>query len=95
MSAEVGTVYIGNKPAINYVMATILQINQGINRIVLKARGRAISRAVDVAEIARQKYLPGRLEVRDIRIGTEEILAENGTRRDVSVIEIELEYKPE
>jgi len=45
---------------------------------------------VDVAEIARLKYFPGKIKVSDIRTGTEEIISPDGTRRDISVIEIEL-----
>lgn len=90
MVAEEGIVFVGKKPAINYVMATTLQINRGVKKIVLKARGRSISRAVDVAEITRLKYFPGKLKITDLRTGTEEILDENGSRRDISVIEIEM-----
>ncbi|RSN69741.1 DNA-binding protein Alba [Candidatus Korarchaeum cryptofilum] len=88
--AEEGIVFVGKKPAINYVMATTLQINRGVKKIVLKARGRSISRAVDVAEITRLKYFPGKLKITDLRTGTEEIIDENGSRRDISVIEIEM-----
>ncbi len=90
MVAEEGIVYVGKKPAINYVMATTLQINRGVKKIILKARGRSISRAVDVAEITRLKYFPGKIKITDLRTGTEEILDEEGNRRDISVIEIEL-----
>jgi len=90
MVAEEGVVFVGKKPAINYVMATTLQINRGVKKIVLKARGRSISRAVDVAEITRLKYFPGKLKITDLRTGTEEIIDENGSRRDISVIEIEM-----
>ncbi len=90
MVAEEGIVYVGKKPAINYVMATTLQINRGVKKIVLKARGRSISRAVDVAEITRLKYFPGKIKITDLRTGTEEIIDEHGSRRDISVIEIEL-----
>jgi DNA-binding protein len=90
MVAEEGIVFVGKKPAINYVMATTLQINRGVKKIVLKARGRSISRAVDVAEITRLKYFPGKLRITDLRTGTEEIIDENGSRRDISVIEIEM-----
>ncbi|ACB08057.1 MAG: DNA-binding protein Alba [Candidatus Korarchaeum sp.] len=90
MVAEEGIVFVGKKPAINYVMATTLQINRGVKKIVLKARGRSISRAVDVAEITRLKYFPGKLKITDLRTGTEEIIDENGSRRDISVIEIEM-----
>ncbi len=51
-------VFIGVKPVMNYVLAVITQFNQGINEITLKARGKAISRAVDVAEIVRNRFLP-------------------------------------
>ena len=90
MVAEEGIVFVGKKPAINYVMDTTLQINRGVKKIVLKARGRSISRAVDVAEITRLKYFPGKLKITDLRTGTEEIIDENGSRRDISVIEIEM-----
>lgn len=90
MVAEEGIVFVGKKPAINYVMATTLQINRGVKKIVLKARGRSISRAVDVAEITRLKYFPGKLKITDLRTGTEEIIDENGSRRDISIIEIEM-----
>lgn len=90
MSEEEGIVFVGKKPAINYVMATTLQINRGVKKIILKARGRSISRAVDVAEITRLKYFPGKLKITDLRTGTEEIIDENGSRRDISVIEIEM-----
>ncbi len=90
MVSEEGIVYVGKKPAINYVMATTLQINRGVKKIILKARGRSISRAVDVAEITRLKYFPGKIKITDLRTGTEEILDEEGNRRDISVIEIEL-----
>ena len=92
-SGTVGVIPIGTKTPMNYVMAMILQMNKGVERIVLKARGRAISRAVDVAEIARLKFIPEKVEVSDIKIGTEEIFTEDGAVRDVSVIEIELKVK--
>jgi len=82
------TVFIGIKPVMNYVLAVITQFNEGAGDVTLKARGKAISRAVDVAEIVRNRFLQG-LAVRDIKIGTEEIQAESGTI-NVSTIEIML-----
>ncbi|MGB9592280.1 MAG: DNA-binding protein Alba [Candidatus Hadarchaeum sp.] len=81
-------VFIGVKPVMNYVLAVITQFNQGINEITLKARGKAISRAVDVAEIVRNRFLPN-MVVRNISIGTETMQAEGGTT-NVSTIEIVL-----
>jgi len=87
-----GVVYVGNKPSMSYVLATVLQFNSGCDVVAIKARGRAISKAVDVAEITRQKFLPGMVEVQDVKIGTEEI-GEGENRRNVSVIEIFLRRK--
>ena len=49
--SEENIVYIGNKPVMNYVLAVVTQINGVVSKVCLKARGRAISRCVDVAEI--------------------------------------------
>ncbi|HIE60054.1 MAG TPA: DNA-binding protein Alba, partial [Hydrogenothermaceae bacterium] len=51
-------VYIGNKPVMNYVLAVLTQFNSGAKEVAIKARGKAISRAVDVAEIIRKRFLP-------------------------------------
>jgi len=82
------TVFIGIKPVMNYVLAVITQFNTGTGEVTLKARGKAISRAVDVAEIVRNRFLQS-LAVKDIKIGTEELQAESGTI-NVSTIEITL-----
>ncbi|OYT63174.1 DNA-binding protein Alba [Candidatus Bathyarchaeota archaeon ex4484_205] len=87
MAQEENVVYIGGKPVMNYVLAVITQFNEGGDRVVLKARGRAISRAVDVAEIVRNRFLPN-IEVKDIRIGTEELQSEDGRTVNTSTIEI-------
>mgnify|MGYP000005724360 FL=1 len=82
-------VYVGSKPIMNYVLATLTQLNEGADEVVIKARGRAISRAVDVAEIVRNRFMPG-LQVKDIKIDTEELESEQGRRVNVSTIEIVL-----
>nr|WP_236953809.1 DNA-binding protein Alba [Methanopyrus sp. SNP6] len=74
----------------NYVLACITQFNEGANEVRIKARGRAISRAVDVAEIVRNRFMP-EVEVKDIKIGTEELETEEGDTVNVSTIEIVLE----
>jgi len=81
-------VFIGTKPVMNYVLAVITQFNSGTGDVTLKARGKAISRAVDVAEIVRNRFLQS-LTVKGIGIGTEELQAEGGTI-NVSSIEITL-----
>ena len=82
-------VYVGNKPPMNYVMAVITAFNMGNGtEVTLKARGRAISTAVDVAEITRNRFFKD-LKVHAISIGTEEITPrEGGNPRNVSTVEI-------
>jgi len=86
---EENIVYIGSKPVMNYVLAVVTQINSGVAEVILKARGRAISRAVDVAEIARNRFIP-EMEVENIDICTEEIVGNDGVSTNVSTIEIHL-----
>lgn len=81
-------VFIGKKPVMSYVMAVVTQFNKGEPEVVIKARGRSISTAVDVAEISRQRFLKD-VEVKNIQIGTEEMEREGGSLR-VSSIEITL-----
>lgn len=68
------TIYVGTKPLIRYVMAAIaLYLNERPNKLKIAARGRAISRAVDVAEVLRTLYLKGILHVEDVKIHTDRI----------------------
>uniref|UniRef100_A0A7C3VBU6 DNA/RNA-binding protein Alba n=1 Tax=Archaeoglobus fulgidus TaxID=2234 RepID=A0A7C3VBU6_ARCFL len=85
------SVFVGNKPVMNYVLAVLTQFNSGATEVSIKARGRAISRAVDVAEIVRKRFLPD-VEVKDIKISTEQIEGEQGAA-NVSAIEITLAKK--
>ncbi len=87
---EESIIYVGNKPAMNYVLAVLTAYNtNGGEGVVLKARGQAISSAVDVAEICRNKFLSG-VSKPVIEIGTEELPGDNGGTRNVSVISITL-----
>ncbi|HYU06646.1 MAG TPA: DNA-binding protein Alba [Thermoplasmata archaeon] len=87
--AEAGIVYIGKKPTMNYVLAVVTHFNGGSRDVVVKARGRSISRAVDVAEIVRGRFVP-EAHVRDVRIATEKVTSEEGRATSVSSIEIVL-----
>ena len=90
--AEDNVIYIGNKSVMSYVLAVVTQLNSGSDEIVIKARGRAISRAVDTAEVVRTKFMPG-VEVKDIKIGTEQLTGDQGEKANVSSIEITLKTK--
>ena len=89
MSKDPNTIYVGTKPAMSYVLAVISHFNSSdVKEVVLKARGRAITTAVDTAEIVRRKFLK-ELKADKITIGTEELQREDGTR-NVSTMEIKL-----
>jgi DNA-binding protein len=82
-------VFIGDKPVMNYVLAVMTQFNKPVSTVTLKARGRSISRAVDTAEITRNRFMHN-LTVMDITIGTEVIQSEEGRTVNVSSMEIKL-----
>lgn len=87
--AEDNIVFVGKKGTMAYVLAVVTQMNQGAKTIQIKARGRAISRAVDVAEIVKNKFATDS-KIGSINISTEEIKTEEGTPLKVSAIEITL-----
>lgn len=82
-------VLIGRKPVMNYVIACLTFLNSGAKQIVVKARGRAISRAVDTVELLRRAFAKD-LEIQNISISTEEIERAEGQKANVSTIEITL-----
>jgi len=88
MGKDDNTVFIGKKGVMSYVLAVVTQFNNGMNEVIIKARGKAISRAVDVAEIVKQRFIT-EAEVVDIKIATEEIQGDEGIIK-VSAIEITL-----
>ena len=82
-------VFIGRKPVMNYVVACMTYLNAGEKKVVVKARGQAISRAVDTVELLRRAFVKG-VEVKSIDIGTEELTGPEGQSRNVSSMEITL-----
>jgi len=86
---EENTIFVGKKPTMGYVLAVVTQFQTGAPWVKLKARGQIISKAVDVAEIIRHKFLPD-LRVDSIKIDTEEVENEDGTKSKVSTMEIML-----
>jgi DNA-binding protein len=82
-------VYVGKKSVMCYVLAVITQFNNGAAEVEIKARGKVISRAVDVAEIVRNRFMPD-AKLKEIKISTEELTSEDGSKSKVSAIEIAL-----
>ncbi|KLK87434.1 DNA/RNA-binding protein albA [Methanoculleus sediminis] len=84
------TVFVGNKPVMNYVLAVVTQFNNGAEEVAIKARGKAISRAVDTAEIALNRFLAN-VDKKEIFTSTEMIDTDTG-KTNVSSIEIVLAH---
>ena len=87
------TIFVGNKPPMSYVLAVTTEFNQSSSgEVAIKARGRMISKAVDTAEIVRNRFVAD-AKVKDIKISTETITDKDGKNRNVSSIEIYLTTK--
>ncbi len=84
------TVFVGKKGTMGYVLAVVTQFNNGATEVVVKARGKLISRAVDVVEIVRHRFMPD-AKIDQIHISTEELTSEDGSMSKVSSIEIKIQ----
>ena len=82
-------VLVGKKPLMNYVVACLTLFNKGENEVILRARGRAISKAVDVTEMLRRVFMK-RIMVKSISIGSDELQRFEGGTANVSILEIAL-----
>jgi len=83
-------VFVGKKPVMSYVLACLTLLQNGTVDITLKARGRAISKAVDAAQILTKKFVPD-VTVKSIELSTELVKSlDSGTSSDVSSMEIHL-----
>jgi len=92
--AEENTIFIGGKPFMNYVTAVVMQFTtKDAKEVAVKARGKFISRAVDVVEVASKRFLEGQVELKDIKIDSEEFKNKEGRDVRVSIIEITLKKK--
>jgi len=91
--SENNAVLIGKKPVMNYVLACITLFHGGAKEVKVKARGRSISRAIDVVEVVRRRFLPD-IKVSQIGIGTDQLAPreEGSSPTNVSTIEITLEH---
>jgi len=83
------TILIGKKPIMAYATAVMMHFNTGAKKLTLKARGRAISTAVDVAEVVNNRFFQGSL-AKHVNLGTE-IVGDGQDARNVSTIEVILE----
>jgi archaea-specific DNA-binding protein len=90
--SEDNIIFIGGKPFMNYVTGVVVQFNtNNASEVVIKSRGKFISKAVDVAEVSKRKFLKDKnIEVKEVKIGSEEFENKEGRMVNVSVLEIVL-----
>ena len=92
--AEDNSIFIGNKPFMNYVTSVVVQFTtKGAKDVIVKARGKFISRAVDVSEVAMKRFLKDQIQLKGIAIDSEEFKNKEGQDVRVSTIEITLSKK--
>ena len=82
-------IYVGKKPSMGYVLAALTQFTNGATEISVKARGKLTSKAIDVVQILKNRYLND-VQIKEVKIGTEELTGEDGRLSRVSIIEISL-----
>ena len=87
---QANLVRIGKKPIMNYVVACVTLFNSGADEVMVRARGQAITKAVETVLMLRNSFIKD-LEIAEIRIGSEEVTRLDGTRGAISTIEIILE----
>lgn len=80
-------VFVGQKPVKNYVIACLTSFASGSDKVVIKARGRAICKAVDTAELLKRAFLKD-AKLQEISISTEQVAREGDRKTNVSAIEI-------
>lgn len=87
-------IFIGNKPFMNYVTGVVMQFTtHDAKEVIIKARGKFVSRAVDIAEITSKRFLEHQIEIKNVGINSEEFKNNEGKLVRVSTIEIKLGKK--
>lgn len=91
MGNEDNSIFIGMKPFMNYVTSVVMQFTtKDADEVFIKARGKFMARAIDVAEVASKRFLKDKIKVMDIKIDSEEFKNKEGRDVRVSTIEITL-----
>lgn len=87
--AEDYAIYIGGKPFMNYVTAVVMQFTaKNADTVIVRARGKFISKAVDVAEVVRSRFLKEQVDIEKIDVGSEEFESSEGKKIRVSTLDI-------
>jgi len=93
-SGDEHTVFVGDKPFMNYVTGVVMQFTtQGADEVMIKGRGKFISKCVDISEVASKRFLENVVHLKDIKIDSEEFENKEGRLVRVSTIELTLKKK--
>jgi archaea-specific DNA-binding protein len=94
MTEKDNVIFVGGKPFMNYVTGVVMQFTtQNADEVLIKARGKFISRAVDIVEVASKRFMEGQIDIKDIKIDSEEFQNDEGKQVRVSTIEVALARK--
>jgi DNA-binding protein len=94
MSEQSNLVRIGKKPIMNYVTACVTLFNSGNGEVMVRARGQAIEKAIDTVQMLKRSFLKDAM-VKNINLGSEDVTRFDGTRGNISIIEITLSREDE
>ena len=86
--SQENSIFIGAKPIMSYVTGVVIQFGNGADKVTIKARGKFISKGVDVAEVAKRKFPDTKIKVEGIKINSEEFENKEGRNINVSTMEI-------
>jgi|SRR3989338_6893558 len=87
-------IFIGDKPSINYATSVVMNFTtKNVDQVIIKSRGKFISKAVDVSQIAINRFLKDQAEIKDIKVGSEDFVNKEGKNVRVSFIEITIKKK--
>lgn len=82
-------VIMGTKPIMNYVVACLTLFNDGAETVLVRARGKHISKAVDMVQLLRRVFLKDAV-IKDIKVGTDTLTRDDEKKAQISIIEITL-----
>jgi DNA-binding protein len=82
-------VFVGTKPFMNYVTSLVMQFTtKNADEVIIKARGKFISKAVDIVEVTSKRFLKDQITIKIINIDSEDFKNKEGRDVRVSTIEI-------
>ncbi len=93
-NSDNNVIFVGEKPLLNYVTGVVMQFTtQNSDEVIVKARGKFISKAVDISEVAMNRFLENNIDIKHIKTGSEDFKNREGRQVRVSFIEITMKKK--